>query len=238
MVKMLPIPSLKKVKITKTKIPTKKSPQDSQSHKKISSLSRRHDAQFQKRSWSSSYCYLCCVTFPLKTQNGDRRSLGFVLVLPVSKKGQEEKRALQCQKVPGKRAPAEKLQDRIILSDFSFNWFCYLLNRECLGETRSVSKEISPKEKEAREHCSLDHISKKTVSCVSHFPECKTLLWAHAREEKELIQKSKGRRKNMPDAKKEKRAAKPVEKSCILKRKEIIFTKTKKNYKLKDQNQK
>jgi hypothetical protein len=34
MVKMLPIPSLKKVRITKTKIPTKKSPQDSQSHKK------------------------------------------------------------------------------------------------------------------------------------------------------------------------------------------------------------
>jgi len=34
MVKMLPIPSLKKVRITKTKIPTKKSPQDSQSQKK------------------------------------------------------------------------------------------------------------------------------------------------------------------------------------------------------------
>jgi len=31
---MLPIPSLKKVRITKTKIPTKKSPQDSQSQKK------------------------------------------------------------------------------------------------------------------------------------------------------------------------------------------------------------
>jgi len=67
-----------------------------------------------------------------------------------------------------------------------------------LGETESVSKEISPKEKEAREHCSLDHISKKTVSCVSRFPEYKTLLWAQAGEEKELIQKSKGRRKNMP----------------------------------------
>jgi hypothetical protein len=36
-----------------------------------------------------------------------------------------------------------------------------------LGETRSVSKEISPKEKEAWEHFSLDYISKKTVS---HFP--------------------------------------------------------------------
>jgi len=51
-----------------------------------------------------------------------------------------------------------------------------------------------------------------------------------------LTQKSKGRRKNMP---RKKRAAKKVEKSCILKkRKEISFTKTKKNYKLKDQNQK
>jgi hypothetical protein len=40
-----------------------------------------------------------------------------------------------------------------------------------------------------------------------------------------LIQKSKERRKNMP---RKKRAAKKVEKSCILKkRKEISFTKTK-----------
>jgi hypothetical protein len=49
-----------------------------------------------------------------------------------------------------------------------------------------------------------------------------------------LTQKSKGRRKNMP---RKKRAAKAVEKSCILKRKEIYLQKPK-NYKLKDQNQK
>jgi len=38
-----------------------------------------------------------------------------------------------------------------------------------------------------------------------------------------LIQKSKGRRKNMP------RAAKALKKGCILKRKESYFTKTKKS---------
>jgi hypothetical protein len=51
-----------------------------------------------------------------------------------------------------------------------------------------------------------------------------------------LIQKSKGRRKNMP---RKKRAAKKVEKSCILKkRKRNFIYKNQKNYKLKDQNQK
>jgi len=136
MVKMLPIPSLKKVRITKTKIPTKKFAPRQSVPQEISSLSRRHDAPFQKRSWSSSHCYLCCVTFPRRPQKGDKGSFGFVLVLPVSKKGQEEKRALQCQKVPGKEL------SRGVHSNISFNRFCllcYLLNRECLGETRSVS---------------------------------------------------------------------------------------------------
>jgi hypothetical protein len=140
MVKMLPIPSLKKVRITKTKISNKEIAPRQSVPEEISSKSRRHDAPLQKKSWSSSHCY---VTFALKTQKGDRRSLGFVLVLPVPT-GQEEKRALQCQKVPGKEL------SQSVLSDISFNWFCllcYLLsccvaffNRECLGETRSVSK--------------------------------------------------------------------------------------------------
>jgi len=53
MVKLLPIPSLKKVRITKTKTPTNKSPQDSQSQK---NLLTRHDAP--ERSWSNPHCYL------------------------------------------------------------------------------------------------------------------------------------------------------------------------------------
>jgi len=50
MVKLLPIPSLKKVRITKTKTPTKNSPQDPKTVPEIS-LQSRHDAP--ERSWSS-----------------------------------------------------------------------------------------------------------------------------------------------------------------------------------------
>jgi len=50
MVKLLPIPSLKKVRITKTKTPTKNSPQDPKTVPQIS-LQSRHDAP--ERSWSS-----------------------------------------------------------------------------------------------------------------------------------------------------------------------------------------
>jgi hypothetical protein len=63
MVKMLPIPSLKKVKITKTENSNKEIAPRQSVPEEISSESRRHDAPLQKRSWSSSNCYLCCVTF-------------------------------------------------------------------------------------------------------------------------------------------------------------------------------
>jgi hypothetical protein len=102
MVKLLPIPSLKKVRITKTKIPTNKSPQDSQSQKK--NLLTRHDAP--ERSWSNPHCYLCF---------GDRWSLGFVLVLPVPT-GQEEKGSSSvCQKVPELQPRSYKTE---LFSDF------------------------------------------------------------------------------------------------------------------------
>jgi hypothetical protein len=45
----------------------------------------------------------------------------------------------------------------------------------------------------------------------------KTLLWTQVGEDKELTQKSKRRRKNMP------RAAKALKKGCILKRKRKLF---------------
>lgn len=148
---------------------------------------------------------------PIATFHGDRRSLGFVLVLPSPHRPRGKRRLFSVPESPQEKSSSREVT-RQISRTFSFNWFCllfaicYLLsycvaffNRECLGETRSVSKvsiqEISPKEKEAWEHFSLDQISKKTVS---RFPYYKTLLWTRLREEKELIQKSKGRRKNMP----------------------------------------
>lgn len=116
----------------------------------------------------------------------------------------------------------------------SIGFVCYLLsccvaffNRECLGETRQVSIGF-PQGKE------LENTSRKITSARRQFPWCyhyKTLLWAHVREDKELIQKSKGRRKNMP------RAAKALKKGCIWKEKKVILQKPK-NQKLKDQNQK
>lgn len=105
MVKMLPIPSLKKVKITKTKIPTKKSPQDSQPQKK--SPHNQEDMMLRSRKDHGPVPIATfAVTFavlplPRRSIKGDRRSLGFVLVLPVPT-GQEEEGALQSQKVPGK----------------------------------------------------------------------------------------------------------------------------------------
>jgi hypothetical protein len=106
-----------------------------------------------------------------------------------------------------------------------------------LGETRSVSKEISPKEKEAWEHFSLDYISKKTVSHfpfpISHFPfpisrfpdASITKPFSGPKSEKtkkEPIRKSKRRRKNMP---RKKRARKTV---FWRKEKEILLYKNQK----------
>jgi hypothetical protein len=78
MVKLLPIPSLKKVRITKTKISTKKWPQDPKTDPEISSLSRR-DAP--ERSWSSpiatfavTFCYQFA-TFPFKKEIDDPLAL-------------------------------------------------------------------------------------------------------------------------------------------------------------------
>lgn len=163
---MLPIPSLKKVRITKTKISTKNRPKTVSPRRNLLIIKTWCSAP--ERSWSSSHCYhccyLCCVTFPVKTQKGDRWSLGFVLVFPVPT-GQEEKRSSPVPESPRKKSSSREATRQDCSRTISFNWFCllcYLLscylafyNRECLGETRSVSKEISPKEKEAWEHFSL-----------------------------------------------------------------------------------
>lgn len=121
---------------------------------------------------------------------------------------QERPRGKKSSPVP--ESPRKKSSSREITRQnyslgLQFQLVLLFAEQRVFGRNKvSFQQRFLLKEKEAREHCSLDHISKKTVSCVSHFPECKTLLWAHAGEEKELIQKSKGRRKNMPDAKKEK----------------------------------
>jgi hypothetical protein len=117
MVKLLPIPSLKKVRITKTKIPTNKSPQDSQSQKKISS----QDMMLQNAHGPIPIATFA-VTFP---EDPKKEILGFVLVFPVPT-GQEEKESSPVPESP--RAPAEKLQDRIVLGLLvSIGFVCFAI---------------------------------------------------------------------------------------------------------------
>jgi len=180
--------------------------------------------------------------FLWRPKKGDKRSLGFVLVLPVSKEGQEEKESSPVPESPRKKSSPEKesqdQQTSRTLVSIGFVCFAICWIESVWEKQGQFPTEISSKEKEAREHFSLDHISKKTVSCVSRFPEYKTLLWAQAGEEKELIQKSKGRRKNMPNAKKEKELLSRWKKAVFWKRKRNSILQKPKNYKLKDQNQK
>jgi hypothetical protein len=58
-----------------------------------------------------------------------------------------------------------------------------------LGETRSVSKEISPKEK--RLYNTSRWITSARRQLVYQCFDYKTLLWTHVGEDKELIQKVK-----------------------------------------------
>jgi len=68
---------------------------------------------------------------PIATFHGDRRSLGFVLVLP-SPHRPRGKRSSPEPESPRKRAPTEKLQDRSLGLLVSIGFVCYLLFAELL----------------------------------------------------------------------------------------------------------
>jgi hypothetical protein len=69
---------------------------------------------------------------PIVTFPGDRRSLGFVLVLPSLHRPRGKMSSPVSQKVPRKRAPAEKLQDKSLGLLVSIGFVCYLLFAELL----------------------------------------------------------------------------------------------------------
>jgi len=114
-------------------------------------------------------------TLPLKR----RRSLGFVLVLPVPEDQAKRKRA---RSVPKRAQPRNCKKE--LFSDSSFQLVLFallLLNRECLEETKTVFQEISSKEKK------LKNTSRYPRWCYHD----KTLLWTQGREEKNWYKKVK-----------------------------------------------
>jgi len=104
-----------------------------------------------------------------------------------------------------------------------------------VGKTRQISRRFPPKKRGLRTLLVRSHQQEIVPPAV---PPTRPFLGSKSGkiEEKELIQKSKGRRKNMP-RRKSTRAAKAVEKRLCLTRKITILQKQK-NQKLKDQNQK
>jgi len=147
-------------------------------------------------------------TLPLKR----RRSLGFVLVLPVPEDQAKRKRA---RSVPKRAQPRNCKKE--LFSDFSFQLVLFallLLNRECLEETKTVLQEISSKEKK------LKNTSRYPRWCYHD----KTLLWTQGREEKNRYKKVKEEGRTCQEL------LRCWKKSCILTRKERnLFTKTKKS---------
>jgi hypothetical protein len=98
-----------------------------------------------------------------------------------------------------RRAPPRNYMTRKICKNcsrtlVSIGFVCYLLsccvaffNRECVGETRRVSKGFPPGKE-------LENTSREIASARRQFPWCyhyKTLLWTHVREDKELNEKVK-----------------------------------------------
>jgi len=69
---------------------------------------------------------------PIVTFHGDRRSLGFVLVLPSPHRPRGKRKLFSVPESPRKRAPTEKLQDRSLGLLVSIGFVCYLLFAELL----------------------------------------------------------------------------------------------------------
>jgi len=67
---------------------------------------------------------------PIATFHGDRRSLGFVLVLPSPHRPRGKGSSPEPES-PRKRAPTEKLQDRSLGLLVSIGFVCYLLFAIC-----------------------------------------------------------------------------------------------------------
>jgi len=195
--------TLKRKKFTKTKA-KKICPRSQDSCQFSPNLLSRHDATVPERSWSPVASY----QLPVAKLQGDD-PLGFVLLLSVSRNQAKEREPFSAEYPKKEPLQEPRKKEKICWKcsrTFSFNDKMVLFASWCVAfsiwrrETKTVSWEIPPTAQRtllvrSHQYFPLMSLSKPPPSfCYRALLPCRD-------REKKLLQKHKGRRKNMPRGK-------------------------------------